>query len=310
MPHLILAAAIEGLWLRWTLDPTLVLGLIALGVGYWLLIGPLRRRYHWADEVDPRQPALFIIGMVLVIVALISPLDAISDEYLFSAHMIQHMLLAVVIPPLWVLSLPRWGIEALLRVRGVWPVARFFTNPIIAFALFNADLWIWHAPALYDATLVNLQLHIAEHFSYLVLGVLFWLPVLSPAPALRQLSQGASLLYLFVACQPMVALGALLTFSSAPLYQPYVIAPRLWGSTPLGDQQLGGLIMWLPSTIPYLVALSAIFFSWVSEQDHRERLAAGEFDDLDLPEESVLPALNAASKAIDGHASAASELSR
>jgi putative membrane protein len=297
MSHVALAADIEGLWLRWNLDPILILGLAGLSVGYWLLLGPLRKRYGWAAEVDPRQPALFTIGMALVIVALVSPLDAISDDYLFSAHMIQHMLLAVVVPPIWVLSLPGWGIEALLRVRGVRPVARLLTNPIVAFALLNADIWIWHAPALYDATLVNVQLHIFEHLSYVALGVLFWLPVLSRAPALRQLSLGASVLYLFVACQPMVALGALLTFSSAPLYHPYVVAPRLWGSTPLGDQQLGGLIMWLPSTIPYLAALSAIFFSWVGEQDRRERAAAGESDEFASPEGSDIAALNAASAA-------------
>lgn len=297
MPHFALAADIEGLWLRWSLDPILLLGLAALSVGYWLLIGPLRRHYGWGDAVDPRQPALFTIGMVIVTFALVSPLDTIGDDYLFSAHMIQHMLLAVVVPPIWVLSLPGWAIDLALRVRGVRPVALFLTNPIVAFALLNADIWIWHAPALYDATLVNLQLHILEHLSYLLLGVLFWLPVLSPAPALRQLSLGASVLYLFVACQPMVALGALLTFSSVPLYHPYVVAPHLWGSTPLGDQQLGGLIMWLPSTIPYLAALSAIFFSWVGEQDRREREAAGEFDELEPPEGPDFAALHSASAA-------------
>jgi putative membrane protein len=224
--------------------------------------------------------------------------------------MIQHMLLAVVVPPLWVLSLPRWAIDLALRVRGGRPVALFLTSPIVAFALLNADIWIWHAPALYDATLVNLQLHILEHLSYLVLGVLFWLPVLSPAPVLRQLSLGASVLYLFVACQPMVALGALLTFSSVPLYHPYVVAPRLWGSTPLGDQQLGGLIMWLPSTIPYLAALSAIFFSWVGEQDRREREAAGEFNEFEPHEGPDFAALHSASAAGEGQQHAAGEAAR
>ena len=279
MSSLILGADIEGLWLRWNFDPLLVLGIAAAIAGYWLVIGPLRRRYGWAETVNPRQPALFAIGMVVLIFALVSPLDAISDNYLFSAHMVQHMLLAVVVPPLWVLSVPGWALDALLRVRGVRPAARFLTNPIVAFALLNGDLWLWHVPTLYDATLANEQLHVFEHLTFIGFGLLFWLPVLSTTPALRQLSLGASILYLFVACQPMVALGALLTFSATPLYHPYVVAPRLWGSTALGDQQLGGLIMWLPSTIPYLTVLSVIFFRWVGEQDRRERAAAGEFDD-------------------------------
>jgi cytochrome c oxidase assembly factor CtaG len=100
---------------------------------------------------------------------------------------------------------------------------------------------------------------------------------MSPTPAIPRMSKAFAILYLFVGCQPMVALGALLTFAAQPLYQPYVDAPRVWGLSPLGDQQLGGLIMWLPSNIPYLIALSVIFFQWVSERDQAERAAAGEF---------------------------------
>ncbi len=287
-------ADVEDLWLRWNFDPVLVLGIVALVVAYWYVQGPLRRRYAGADEVDPRQPALFAVGMAVFIFALMSPLDAIGDDYLFSVHMVQHMLLCVVVPPLWVLATPRWALEALLRRPGVLPVARLLTNPIVAFAFFNGDLWLWHLPALYDATLTHEPLHVLEHLTFVATALLFWMPVLSPAPALRQLSPGASILYLFVACQPMVALGALLTFSAAPLYHPYVVAPRIWGSTALGDQQLGGLIMWLPSNIPYLAALSVLFFRWVSEQDRRERAAAGEFDALDGFDEQAQPGMEPA----------------
>src|SRR5262249_43159395 len=196
---------------------------------------------------------------------------------------VQHMLITVVVAPLWLLGTPEWLLAPLYRRRAAASAARILTFPAVAFALFNGNLWLWHLPALYDATLESAALHIIDHLTLVATAVLFWWPVLGPVRATRQLSLGASILYLFLACQPMVALGALLTFAAVPLYQPYVEAPRIWGSTPLGDQQLGGLIMWLPTNIPYLATLSALFFRWVGEQDRRERAAAGEFDLLDTP---------------------------
>ncbi|HEY7848997.1 MAG TPA: cytochrome c oxidase assembly protein, partial [Ktedonobacterales bacterium] len=162
--------------------------------------------------------------------------------------------------------------------RTVRSVARWLANPIVAFGLFQADIWIWHAPTLYDLTLTNDIVHIFEHLSFLILGIIYWLPILSPTPLIPRISRGFAILYLFIGCQPMVALGALITFAANPLYTPYVTAPRVWGLSPLSDQQLGGLIMWLPTNIPYLIALSAAFFLWIGEHDREEREAAGEFD--------------------------------
>jgi putative membrane protein len=268
------------LWLQWNLDPILVIGITAFTFLYFYAATVLRARYGWAETIEPGQVAWFCAGTLVLIFALDSPLDTLGDQYLFSAHMVQHMLIAIVAPPLWLLGTPGWMLAPLLKRRGVLAAMRLLTNPIVAFGLFNADLWLWHAPALYDLTLTNERVHIFEHLTFIALGVLFWWPILSPVPdLLPRISRGFGVLYLFLACQPMVALGALLTFSATPLYQPYVTAPRIWGSTPLGDQQLGGLIMWLPTNIPYVIGLSVLFFQWVGEQDHAERLAAGEFDD-------------------------------
>lgn len=276
--------AADSLWLRWNLDPVLWLG-IALFVGaYFYALGPLRRRYHWSESVDRAQVGYFLMGTVIFAAALLSPLDALGDTYLFSAHMIQHMLISVVVPPLWLLGTPEWMLAPLFRSPAVVRVARVVTHPVVAFGLFNGMLWVWHAPALYDAALSNEGLHALEHLIFTATGVLFWWPVLSPVRALPRISRGFGILYLFLGCQPMVALGALLTFAAQPLYHPYVVAPPIWGSTPLGDQQLGGLIMWLPTNIPYLLGLSVLFFRWVNEHDRAERTAAGEFDAFDEPE--------------------------
>lgn len=276
-PSITLAS--DNLWLDWNFNPLTVLGIALFTAAYFYALGPLRRRYGWAESVKSGQVALFVTGTVVFALALISPLDAIGDRYLFSAHMVQHMLICVVAPPLWLLGAPSWMLEPLFRRPGVARVTRWITHPAVAFGLFNGVLWLWHAPALYDATLSSEGLHIFEHLTFVVTAVLFWWVVLSPIPSLRRLGYGASILYLFVACQPMVALGALLTFSAHPLYQPYVVAPRLGGIGALGDQQTGGLIMWLPTNIPYLAVLSVMFFRWVGAQDLSERRAAGEFDE-------------------------------
>jgi putative membrane protein len=274
-----LTLASGSLWLAWNFNPITLLGIALFTGAYFYALGPLRRRYGWAEGVERWRVATFVTGTVIFTLALISPLDTLGDEYLFSAHMVQHMLICVVAPPLWLLGTPGWMLSPLFRRPAVARVARWLTHPAVAFALFNGTLWLWHAPTLYDATLSNEYLHIFEHLTFVVTAVIFWWAVLSPIPEVPRISHGVAILYLFIACQPMVALGALLTFAANPLYHPYVIAPRLNGISALGDQQAGGLIMWLPTNIPYLAVLSVTFFRWVSEQDRSERRAAGEFDD-------------------------------
>jgi putative membrane protein len=269
-------------WFTWNLDPILWLGIVGFVAAYFYAIGPLRRRYSLGPPATSRQIAYFLLGTITLAVALVSPLDFISDHYLFSAHMIQHMLLVVVAPPLWLLGTPGWLLAPLFRREPVRQFTRVITNPIVAFLALNVDLYLWHLPPLYNAALTNEALHIVEHLMYITLGVLFWWVVLSPVEEAPRVSRGVAIIYLFLACQPMVLLGALLTFAPAPVYAPYVAAPRITSLSPLTDQQLGGLIMWLPSNIPFLIALSVFFFTWVSEQDRAERLAAGEEVDGDV----------------------------
>lgn len=275
-------ATSRSLWLDWNLSPSLVLGLAALAGGYLYVLGPWGRRRGWTGKIDRTRAACFFAGVAVLALALMSPLDALGDDYLFSAHMVQHMLIAIVAPPLLLLGMPEGLFEPLRRWPRLLQALRWLGNPIVAFGLFNANLWLWHVPSLYDATLANENVHVFEHLTFIVTGVLFWLPIVGPARLVPRLARGADVLYLFLACQPMVALGALLTFAATPFYAPYVAAPRLWGTTPLGDQQLGGLIMWMPTNIPYLIGLSVLFFRWVGERDQAERAA---FEQDDAPYE-------------------------
>jgi putative membrane protein len=270
--------ALQILLTGWNLDPSVVLGLIALGGGYAYAVGPLRERRGWGPPPARGRATAFYLGLAVLAFALLSPLDEIGDRYLFSVHMVQHMLLVMAVPPLLLLGTPGWLLRPLLRRPAVARAGRALTLPLVALVVFNADFWIWHAPPLYDLTLRAEPVHVLEHLTFLVAATLNWFPILSPVPdELPRLPRLTQLLYLFLDCQPMVVLGALLTFAGQPLYLPYVAAPRVFGLTPLADQQLGGLIMWIPGSFVYIVAMSIVFFAWMEQQsaetERREREA-------------------------------------
>jgi cytochrome c oxidase assembly factor CtaG len=258
-------------WLtQWNWEPSIVIG-TALVVGFYLYaVGPLRRRYHLAESVKKGQVFSFLLGMSIMFLALVSPLDELGDSYLFSAHMVQHLCLTIVVPPLLLLGTPGWLVEPLLRKAMIFRIARVLTFPVVAFFLYNIDFWLWHAPPLYNATLVNQGIHIFEHVTFIVFGVIYWWPVFSPSTLLPRLSMGGQVLYLFLSGMPTVALGAGLTFLP-PLYAPYLAAPRIWGLTAATDQQLGGLIMWIPGNIFYIAIASILFINWMQGQEAKQR---------------------------------------
>ncbi|HZR39115.1 MAG TPA: cytochrome c oxidase assembly protein [Ktedonobacteraceae bacterium] len=259
-------------WLtQWNWQPTIVFGTIIAIALYIYAIGPLREKYFPGEQVKMSQATAFLLGIMFIFLSLFSPLDKLGDDYLFSAHMVQHLFLTIVGPPLIVAGLPAWLVQPLLCNRVIFAIGRFLTRPLVAFLLYNANFWIWHAPSLYDATLYNDTLHIFEHLTYIALGVIYWWPVFSPLKeGWPRLSIGGQVLYIFLGGMPTVALGAGLTFTS-PLYAPYIYAPRVWGISPSVDQQLGGLIMWVPANIAYIVVASVLFLRWMLAQDAKQR---------------------------------------
>ncbi len=250
----------------WTFAPSVVIGVVLLVASYLAAVGPLRTRFPGAQPVSRAQRMWFLLGMGVIAFALTSPLDALSDEYLFSAHMIQHMLLMLVGPPLLIMGTPGWLLRPLLARPRLAAVARLVTNPVLAFALFNAVLLVWHLPALSDAALDNELVHVLEHLLFMSTAVLMWWQVLSPMPELPRLLYPAQILYLFLQGMPMTLLGALLTFAPAPLYPRYVEAERLFAISALTDQEIAGLIMWMPGGMVYLLALSLVFFRWAAKE--------------------------------------------
>jgi len=218
----------------------------------------------------------WITGVVILFLALESPLDALADTYLFSAHMIQHLLLLLIVPPLLILGIPAWLAERWLALPGVGAAERALRRPAVAWLLGVGAMYVWHIPALYNAALAHVGIHIVEHLCFLATGVVFWWPVCAPLAASRY-APLAALLYLFTAAVASSALGIILTFASPGLYPAYLhpadtrgLLPLIrdgWGLSPSVDQQLGGLIMWVPGGLVYLCAMIAALARWYSEAD-------------------------------------------
>jgi putative membrane protein len=189
---------------------------------------------------------------------LVSPIDALADQYLFSAHVVQHFLLALVIPPLLLLGIPKWLAEAALRHPLLRKVECMVGQPPVSWLLGVGTMLAWHIPVLFNAALANDGLHVIQHLSMLATGTIFWWSILGPLDD-RHLPTLGAVSYLFSACLCCSLLGALLTFGPAGLYPTYA---GYGGLDPKSDQQLGGMLMWVPGCFVYLAGIVASVARW------------------------------------------------
>ncbi len=287
----------------WSLEPDLVVG-VAAAVGLYFLGCRRLRRYN----VEGRLLAEWRIwcyggAMLAIVLALLSPVDAFSGLFFF-VHMTQHLLLMLVAAPLLWLGAPilpvMWALPRSIRVgvgRIVAPVSplhallSFLTNPLVAQGLFLTTLAGWHVPAYYDIAQGRTPIHEFEHTMFLGASLLFWWPVIHPWGGKRRLSYEAAIAYFIPPILLSNLIGALLTFANRPLYGNYLNVPRLWGISVVQDQQLGGLIMWVPGMVPYAIAIFLLVSQLMKQGELREREAeavipAGEGELPAKPEEA------------------------
>ncbi len=258
-----------SVWTHWHAHPDVLIGLGLLEGAYLLGVGPLRERHNLADDHDSRHTAMFTAGVLVIFIALLSPLHELSDSYLFSAHMLQHVLLTLVAPPLLILGTPDWLIRPLLRPSWAFRLARLATHPVVAFATFNIVFSMWHLPTLYNTSVTNHGVHIAEHLLFIGVAVLMWWPLTSRMPELPTLSAPSQMAYLFLLSIAQIMIFAPITFSEEPLYDWYVNAPRIWDISPLLDQQLGGIIMKIGGGALFITLLIVAFFRWFNWENRR-----------------------------------------
>ena len=251
-------------WLGGEVHVEVVVGVVLLAAAYtWATLASRR-----PTRLGP--PIAFFGGCVALLVALNGPLHDLSDYYLFSAHMVQHLVLTLVVAPLWLAGTPGFMLDALVEraatVRGLLPVLRWLTGPLPAFAAFGVAMVAWHLPGPYNAALETHAWHVVEHLVLLGASVLGWWPILSRATRLPALPYAGQLLYLFVFGMPMTVVAAMVTGAEHVLYPYYAAAPRVFDLTPLADQRLGGVIMWVPAGIIPVVAFTVVFFRWVAAE--------------------------------------------
>jgi putative membrane protein len=213
------------------------------------------------------QRAMFFSALALIFLSLNGWVHDLSDYYLFSAHMVQHLVLTLVAPPLLIMGTPGWMLRPALQWRGVGPLARWATAAAHAFVLFNLVIVVWHLPPMYGLAMAHHPVHIVQHLCFMTTAVLMWWPILSPMPELPRLSYPGQMLYLFLMTIPMSLVAVCIGYSGQVLYPAYASAPRVWGITPLQDQLIGALIMWIPGGLFFFAIISVVFFRWQQLED-------------------------------------------
>ncbi len=250
----------------WDLQPSVLLGCAALLIGYATLT-PLNSKHGY----------FFSAGVIALLLALVSPLDQLGDTYLFSAHMLQHLILLVIVPPLLLLGVPRQLAARAMHWRVVNRAEHMLGLPLLAWVVGEATLWGWHIPVLYDAALLHQGVHIAQHLTFLITSTILWWPVIGPVPERRRMSPLAASAYLLATGLTSSVLGIILTFASPGIYAIYEHPPGSpaiialvrhgWGLSAATDQQLGGLLMWVVSTPIYLLAIVGMLVRWYREPE-------------------------------------------
>ncbi len=258
----------SGLWI-WTLDPLELVPLLVVALLYERRLATLSRQ----ARSRPRAYRLaFHAGLITLLVAYVSPLDWLGGERLFVAHMGQHVLLGDVAPLLLVLGLDGPILRPVLALRPVAALRRL-GHPLVALPLWAADLYIWHAPRLYELALANAGVHALEHLCFLAGGLLLWAAVVEPLPAPRWFGYGAKCLYVLVARGLEMVLANLLAWSGTLFYPTYATFPRVApGLTPLVDQGYGGAVMLVEGSIVTIAMLAWLFNAWASDSELRQQL--------------------------------------
>lgn len=274
-------ATLAVILLSWAWRPEIILTLSLAAIvhlaGRWRL---KQRTGRGSALLSPWRTASYLSGLAVIWIALMSPIDVLSGQYFFM-HMIQHLLLVMIAPPLLLLADPMpimlWGLPEGLRLEvGRWlrpgsafrRAARVVTAPGLVWLYFVAGVVGWHAPSAYNAALVSDLAHDLEHLSFFIPAMLFWWHVIGAAPHIHpRLSRGARIAYVLAGVPPTAITGIVISFSGELIYTYYETVPRLGAMTALEDQMLGGALMWIPGSMMYIVAALVLVARIAGEEE-------------------------------------------
>jgi len=256
----------ELFWAAWQWDTLAITAFVVAQVLY----------LYWVKLKWNRKTFYFTLGNLIILIALVSPIATIGETYLFSVHMVQHLLLEIVAVPLLIIGLPAKVAAKPMRWAWFRKLAKLLGNPWLAWMIGVGTLWVWHMPLLYNLTLETRGIHILEHAMFMISATIFWYAVLDPIEKFR-LSTFPAIAYLFSACFVNSLLAIFLTFAPVGIY-PYYLNPtdklgaltfirEVWGIIPEVDQQAGGAIMWVFGGVIFLWALLGVLVRWFQSPD-------------------------------------------
>jgi putative membrane protein len=259
----------------WHPHPDVWLLLAVLGGGYFFALRRLGPRHVAPGErpASRAQISAYCLGLLTLWVAADWPVHDLSERYLYSVHMSQHMLLSLVAPPLLLLGVPAWMARKLLAPPALFKVVQRLARPLTALVIFNAIVVVTHWPSLVDLTLRSEIAHFLAHGAVFLSALLMWCPVVAPLPELRTLSPPTQMLYLFLQSIVPTVPASFLVFAQQPIYRFYEHVPRLWGLSAVEDQRIGGLLMKIGGGFLLWSVITVLFFRWHSQEESSEREA-------------------------------------
>lgn len=252
----------------WSVEPVQLVPVLLVAMLYGVRAVRLARRGRAVSRV---RTACFAAGLLVLVLSLVSPIDALGEQRLFCVHMLQHVLIGDVAPFLLVLGLTGPLLRPVLAIPGVYRL-RALAHPVVALPLWAIDLSAWHVPYLYDAALAHPVVHALEHTCFLVAGALVWAVLFEVLPGPRWFGTAQRALYLAGMWFFSLALSSFFLWWGHPLYAPYVHAPRTWGLTALADQRIGGGVMLLEGSLIMLGVLIWLGVRWFAETEAHQRL--------------------------------------
>lgn len=256
---------------QWNLHPDVIFVCAALLIGYWFAVTRLRDEISDAGRVKRSQVALFVLGVLSLYAVSSSPVHDLAEGYLASVHMFQHFVYTMIAPPLLIAGTPGWLFRAPLRNKSIFRIARFVTLPLVAFIVFNSVQLLTHLPSSVDLALRVHWFHFVVHVALVSTAVLMWWPILSPIEELPRLSPPLQMAYLFVQSLLPSVIAAFLTFSDGVFYKFYGSAPRVWGLTPIEDQQFAAFVMKILGSLVLWGFMAWAFFRWYERENAESR---------------------------------------
>jgi putative membrane protein len=277
---------VEHPQIHWFADPAVLAPLLLLAVIY------VRRFREARQEAGGRGATVwhalaFAGAMLALLAALVTPIDGLGEDYLFSVHMFQHVLLGDIAPLLLLLSLSRVILRPVTRrLMGLERALGPFASPVTAIFIWLGTMYLWHVPALYDAAIQHPLIHVLEHVSFFAAGIALWWPLVQPIPMRRRLTGLQPLAYIASAKGGLAALGLVLTWSSTAFYPFYEEAPRIWGLTAVEDQNVAGVIMMVEQSLTLVLVMVWVFVRMLS-QSEQEQLRRERLEEAQVPPSNV-----------------------